>query len=1113
MERNIQTDLFRFVTLRGPQLLSEDEKEKNFVFHPNLSASNIYMTRLAEQQENPEGPFPAQPALFTNKAQLKEIAGKLYTFALWLGKNRGGQFLVTQLQEQVATVTPLVEGDLLQVWENLFSETVNQKNTGLREALIQVLVANHFLELFKDFVDSLPEPGPQTYPDFTITANAKVVIPKIVAGSRAQTPSAQSRYVDESAANQTQKAGQQQTLMQRYEAAVTGLRALNNTWLSETSIAYRQALNTYQENVRTSFKETTKEVDPITGKVTYPDLELSPFEFAPTNPLTESYLEQHLSGDAMEIIGGLNLGTYNSLAELITAVETGMQQAASFFTTNATPVQNVVVYRGNTVETNITQNTQYDPLNTLYGFNACSVMSQPIGQPQFWSFTLELNAGFALPLVTAVSYTATHNGKVSPVNNAFVTIDNDNGLIVKIGLFSSNLIVQPNAKSVRLQGTLTLANGVVLSFDATVMSNSCTQGIALPASANNGDVDPGALIGIHQVGIADYRKVVQEVCCYVPGEVSHIENVLKGEYKERATRRLRRSENTLETSAERETENLTDTTSTERNEMHNEVSQVLNKDQSVTANASIGGGIGKTINFNVAAGYASNSSQSDSASQAISYAKDVTARAMDRVVQKITERRTLKMIDEFEESNKHGFDNRGEDAQNISGVYRWIDKVYKNQVINYGRRLMYEIMVPEPARFLTKAAPVANGTMQVLQKPIDPRTIVSDAGGLNMGNYQNLAAMYNAEVNPCPYSTLEISKSFKLDGAGGTGALAVDVDLPDGYMATHAYGSYAYMFHPDKLESPGYTVNIGQYQEFGTNIYGANIIMKVSPIGKIEKKVAIGLNCSDIGAFSASIVLMCQLTDMGKRQWQDETFAAILKAYEKKVEAYERALADAVAKTAAADTTTNSTQYNPLQSRSIEMAELKKNCLQLMLEPYGNPLGVKTIKPNGHININSILATHSNKVRFFEAAFEWEVMSYIFYPYFWADEAEWQNKFNQTDGDPLFRAFLQSGMGKVLLSVRPGFEEAVLYYLATGNIGDGKGLALDDELYLSILAEQLPIQGIPEGEPWETRLPTSLTVLQKDNIAVNETGLPCSCDDDNSNNPITSNMGGLKGKV
>ncbi len=1112
MERNIQTDLFRFVTFRGPQLLSEDEKDKNFVFHPELSESNIYMSMLAEQEENPEGPLPSQTAFFTNKGQLKDINANLYAFALWLGKNRGSQFLVSQLQEQVASVTPLVEGDLLQVWENLFNETVNQKNTGLREALVQVLVANHFLQLFKNFVDSLPEPGPQTYSDFAITANAKVVIPKVVAGSRAQSPSAQSRYVDDRQADEMAKAGQQQTLMQRYEAAITGLRTLNNVWLSETALTYRQALNTYQENVRTTFKETTKDVDPITGKVTYPDLELSLFEFTPTNPLTENYLEQHLSSDAMEIIGSLNLGNYTSLAEVITAVETGMQQAGNFFSNNPTPIQNVVVYRGNTVETNITQNTPYEPLNTLYGFNACSTVTQPAGQPQFWSFTLELNAGFALPLITAASYTATYNGTVSPVNNTFVAIDS-NGLIVKIGLFNTALIVQPNAKSVRLQGTLTLANGIVLSFDTTVMYNSCAPGIALPASVQNGDVEPGTLIGIHQVGIADYRKVVQEVCCYVPGEVSHIENVLKGEYKERATRRLRRSENTLETSAERETENLTDTTSTERNEMHNEVSQVLSKDQSVTANASVSGNIGKTINFNVAAGYASNSSQSDSASQAVSYAKDVTARAMDRVVQKITERRTLKMIDEFEESNKHGFDNRGEGAENISGVYRWIDKVYKNQVVNYGRRLMYEIMVPEPARFLTKATPVANGTMQVLQKPIDPRTIVNDASGLNVGNYQSIAAKYNAAVTPCPHSTLEISKAFKLDGTGGTSALAVDVDLPDGYMATHAYGSYAFMFHPDNQECPGYTVNIGQYQESATGIYGANIKMIASSIGNIEKKVAIGLNCSDIGAFSASIVLMCQLTDAGKRQWQDETFAAILEAYEKKMEAYERALADAVAKTAAADAPTNGTQYNPLQSRSIEMAELKKNCLQLMLEPYGNPLGVKTIKPNGHININSTLSVHSNKVRFFEAAFEWEVMSYIFYPYFWADEAEWQNKFNQADGDPLFKAFLQSGMGKVLLSVRPGFEEAVLYYLATGNIGDGKGLALDDELYLSILAEQLPIEGIPEGEPWETRLPTSLTVLQKDNIAVNETGLPCACDDDNSNNPISSNMGGLKGKV
>ena len=44
--------------------------------------------------------------------------------------------------------------------------------------------------------------------------------------------------------------------------------------------------------------------------------------------------------------------------------------------------------------------------------------------------------------------------------------------------------------------------------------------------------------GVVNLGIADFRRVEPEVCCYVPGEVSHIENVMAREYKERSARTL-----------------------------------------------------------------------------------------------------------------------------------------------------------------------------------------------------------------------------------------------------------------------------------------------------------------------------------------------------------------------------------------------------------------------------------------------------------------------------------------------------------------------------------------------------------------------------------------------
>src|SRR5690606_11398036 len=94
--------------------------------------------------------------------------------------------------------------------------------------------------------------------------------------------------------------------------------------------------------------------------------------------------------------------------------------------------------------------------------------------------------------------------------------------------------------------------------------------------------------GINKIGVVDFRKVEQEVCCYVPGEVSRIENILAKEYRERSTRQLLSTENTTEFSSESEVEKLSDTTTSERNKMATEIASVLNQDKSKDYGASAG---------------------------------------------------------------------------------------------------------------------------------------------------------------------------------------------------------------------------------------------------------------------------------------------------------------------------------------------------------------------------------------------------------------------------------------------------------------------------------------------------------------------------------------------
>jgi hypothetical protein len=125
-------------------------------------------------------------------------------------------------------------------------------------------------------------------------------------------------------------------------------------------------------------------------------------------------------------------------------------------------------------------------------------------------------------------------------------------------------------------------------------------------------------------------------------------------------------------------------------------------------------------------------------------------------------------------------------------------------------------------------------------------------------------------------------------------------------------------------------------------------------------------------------------------------------------------------------------------------------------------------------------------VRFFEQAFEWEQIVYQFYPYFWDRRESWISRMNIRDPDPAFAEFLKAGWARVLVPVRPGFQDAMAHFMETGEIpGDAELGNLHSELYLPIIEEikakdGVLNDGLPYGEEWEVRLPTTLVRLRDD---------------------------------
>ncbi len=202
---------------------------------------------------------------------------------------------------------------------------------------------------------------------------------------------------------------------------------------------------------------------------------------------------------------------------------------------------------------------------------------------------------------------------------------------------------------------------------------------------------------VEPVGMGEYNSVRQALVRYEPREIAHIENVLRGEYKERVHRRLRRLEEEVTYEEERKATTEKDLQSTDRFELKREASETIKED------AKVEGGVtvkydGPMVDVEAFAKGAYNYAKEQAKKTSVTYAKDVTQRSVSKVEEKVREVRVEKTIEEFEETNTHGIDNKDKPDHAI-GIYRWVDKVYQMQVVNYGSRLFFDFVVPEPAAF------------------------------------------------------------------------------------------------------------------------------------------------------------------------------------------------------------------------------------------------------------------------------------------------------------------------------------------------------------------------------------------------------------------------------
>ncbi|WP_299105596.1 hypothetical protein [uncultured Tenacibaculum sp.] len=1162
-KKPIKSNLFRFVTLRSPQLI--EDKEAGFVSFPESKKAESLAFKAVETATTEEerktalkGAFNTGFTPVANRVEVKNMHEALYVFSGWLMRNKGS-LSYASIQSNLSDAAALTLDQERVIWDNLFYQTIKKESVSVRERLIQLLVANQFLKAFNLFTSSFNQETDgeivfteENEKEFKRRANASVIIPKEVLLSDlkdfANEDFEPSKDSKEYLASRLEVALAEDRI-KLYETALKEVTQAELLYSKEEASRYQTELKAYNATIDQIKQDATPEIQRIINEEgfskevkTYPDLQLPKFEFTSATEIKRDVPGAY-SSKTLELLNSNGISVYENFSEVKSALRDRIKKDTQLMYDAAPKETQKVNISGTTVTVN--------PTKSILPYTYSGRL-EPILASGKSALSMSLRVGYTNAYVKQATYSLVSSTgekinetgviKISEYDNTLNLRFFSEGKVIGLGdyVFSGELTLSNDVK-LKFNAPLSIY-GDILEYDDIYFADFTNRiryhgnysGIAKKVSQDTGGstgdstggsdeagapvveetIADGVLYGVSQLGIADFRRVEQEVCCYVPGEVSHIENIMAREYKERSTRSLTSSESTTEKTSEREVENLTDTTSTERNELQNEASSIVNSDNATSfgANASVSAEFGdyrfgSGMNYNTS----SSNSTSNSNSQAQVYAQEVTERALERVVQKISTKRTSRILREFEENNTHGFDNRKGD-KHVTGVYRWVDKIYKNKLINYGKRLMYEFALPEPAKFYIESyLKVDKDTtpegLIIPKEPIHPSELpekIKKSSDLNYGNYANILARYGVEHLDYPEEDVYISKSYKLDfqdlkGQEGS-VLADEIKIEENYVAKHFKVIGNLYSHDSGRVGGRLRIAVGNsLQKNEVRGDGDFSFESDASFSEIKDSLAVSASSFDSLTGNFNVVVRCIRTQEALKKWENEAYKAIMEAYNEQVLAYNDFIKS---KETEAESKQKKKELSSQLNRNIEKRELKRIAIDLMTKPFSVVASRDNYKEDGkekdfrYVARTPEFQKHAEVVKFFEQAFDWEIMAYTFYPYFYGEDTGWNANFKYNEGgDPIFQAFLQSGMARSVVPVRPGFEEAVNWYMKTGEIWNGQGMVtdMDDDLYVSIAEEMQTIEGEVEGT-WETRVPTALTVLQADSVVLKEGGLPCNPD-------------------
>ncbi|UVT18614.1 MAG: type II secretion system protein GspG [Nitrospira sp.] len=499
-------------------------------------------------------------------------------------------------------------------------------------------------------------------------------------------------------------------------------------------------------------------------------------------------------------------------------------------------------------------------------------------------------------------------------------------------------------------------------------------------------------------------------------------------------------------------ENYSEKGVTEKSELADATNSETKHSSQISLGATVSGSYG-TVSFSTNASLGVNDSNDQSQQVSRKQASEITSKAAARVrkERKVTIE-TQATVGKEDTSVRTITNPSSTDSMRID--YYSMMRKWRVRLLQYGIRMTYDIAVPEPGATLRESHAFLAYLDAKTSTPFSFPLLVSD---INESSYLNLASQYGVSVAPPPQPIVNQRIGGAVQGLGKLGDdegwhfFELSVDVPDGYRISAIWlDAMIGNVDNDPVARNFIVFGYGQPPGLGTNGKAAFIENLSSAGGFLinrtgHQKIVYFLQNVDAAAVTFSIDFAP--LDASMDQWRFGVWQALHDAARDAYYTSIQALAsqrDALRKRIEGPDT--------LTLRQEERIEVMKGALRWLLGPDFDfmPDSVTALFPppvqsgglaftGNKLGLDSsgwmAMFRYQEMVKFLQQAIEWENLLYFLYPYFWDVPPAWDFVRTLEHPDSERQKFLRAGSARIVLTIRPGFEQAFTAFVDQGAFG------------------------------------------------------------------------------